>query len=269
MNTVLAQGWRYFVAGLKTVFPWVLVAELTPTVVGLFIDVDLPGTIVLGCIQAFLYAMAICQLARIAGEPATDVVRMSYRAIPAVFLGYVLYEIVVGIGLVAAAAVFIVAFLSSGAFPALVACIVPLAPTAAVSTALAFFVYPAVLEKGGPFAAHGESWRLAMGGWAQATAVVSVPALVLAAVWLAENGASLVSGTQHALQQLSSLSSDMSLEQLQALMASSEESASTGAPAMRLAWSGLGAIAWWYTLAVCYAQYRALKAKAAGSASGH
>ena len=262
MKAVLGQGWRYFIAGFKTAFPWVLAAELLPALTGLFGADNLLLTILLGLVQAFLYSMAVCALARLGGMPQAAPVRTSYRAIPAVFFGYLLYELTVGLGLVTALVVFVVAFLSSGEWPALIACFVPLAPTAAVSTALAFFVYPAVLEKGGPFMALGESWKLSMRGWGQATLVISVPALVLAAVWLGENGAATVSGMEQGLQQISSLSSGLSAEQLQALLSASESSAPARPAGLHLAWSALGAIAWWYTLAICYAQYRALKARA-------
>jgi hypothetical protein len=187
--------------------------------------------------------------------------RTSYRAVPAVFIGYLLYELIVGVGLTIALSVFVVVFAASSELPALLACLVPLAPTAAVSTALAFFAYPAVLEKGGPFRALGESWKLAMGSWVQATGVVSVPALVLAAVWLGENGAAVVSGVEQGLQQVSTLSADLSTGQLQAILSASESSAPGRPAGLHLAWSALGAIVWWYTLATCYAQYRALKTK--------
>jgi len=261
MKAVLGEGWHYFIAGFKTAFPWVLAAELLPALADLSGADNLLLTILLGLVQAFLYGMAVCALARLGGETQAAPVGMSYRAIPAVFIGYLAYELTVGVGLVIALSIFVIVFLSSGELPALLACLVPLVPTAAVSTALAFFAYPAVLEKGGPFRALGESWKLAMGGWVQATGVVSVPALVLAAVWLGENGAATVSSVEQALQQISTLSSDLSTDQLQAILSASESSA-TGRPAgLHLAWSVMGAVAWWYTLATCYAQYRALKAK--------
>lgn len=263
MKEVLGQGWRYFIAGFKTAFPWVLAAELLPALAGLFVSDNLLLTILLGLAQAFLYGMAVCALARLGGMPQASPVRTSYRAIPAVFIGYLLYELIIGAGLVISLSVFVIIFLSAGELPALIACIVPLAPTAAVSTALAFFAYPAVLEKGGPFTALGESWRRAMGGWMQATAVVSVPALVLAGVWLGENGAATVSGVEQALQQISTLSTDLSTEQLQALLSASESTAPERSGVLHLAWSAVGAIAWWYTLATCYAQYQSLKARAA------
>lgn len=265
MKEVLGQGWRYFVAGFKTAFLWVLAAELLPALIDFSGADNLLLTILLGLVQAFLYGMAVCELARFGGEPQAVPVRTSYRAILAVFIGYVLYVLAVIVGSAIAATAFMFAFLSSGILLAMSICFVPLVLTAAISTAYAFFVYPAVLEKGGPFTALNMSWKLAMNSWAQATGVVSVPALVLAAVWLGENGAATVSSIQQALQQISTLSSDLSTDQLQALLSASENSAPERSPGLHLAWSALGAVAWWYTLATCYAQYRALKARAAAA----
>src|SRR5690349_5319177 len=122
MKAILGQGWRYFIAGFKTAFPWVLAAELLPALAGLSGNDNLLLTILMGRVQAFLYAMAVCALMPLAGEPQAAMARMSYRAIPAVFIGYLVYELVVGAGLVIALSVFVIVFLASGELPALLAC---------------------------------------------------------------------------------------------------------------------------------------------------
>ena len=270
----MSEGWTFFLRGLGTAFPWVLAAELVQALPflhmsGSLLNMDLSllvepaylakavGSSVL---QAWLYGIAILQLARLAGEKDAVSIWTALRAVPSVCIGYLLYEIVVIIGLLIAVLFFSVGLTLLGPLPALLIACLPLAPTAVASTALAFFVYPAVLEGVGPFAALQRSRRLAMQGWARATLVVSVPALVLLAVWAGENAGSVMATFDRSLQQLSAASEEGAGDPVQALMSSGGlQDAATAHPWLHFAWAAMGALAWWYTLAVCYVEYRELK----------
>src|SRR5579872_5098966 len=189
IREVLAAGGRLFAAGLTTVFPWVLAAELTvllpfagkagnllDTDIGQILQVDsLVRGLCIGLVQAVLYSMAVLRLTELVGGPIQgNAIWGALRAAPAVFIGYLAYEIVLIAGISLTLLVFMLGVFTLGLWPAFVICIIPLAPTAAISTALALFVFPAVLERRGPFAALGESARLAKSSWARVTLVVSV-----------------------------------------------------------------------------------------------
>ncbi len=278
-GAVLAEGRDFFLRGLVTAFPWVLAAELIQALPflhlsGSLLDMDLdklaqPDYLAkaagCGLLQAFLYGMAILRLSRLAGE--TDAISpwAALRAMPSVCIGYLVYEIAIIIGLLIAELFFSIGLMLMGPMPALLIACLPLAPTAVASTALAFFIYPAVLEHMGPFAALQRSRKLAMQGWARATLVVSVPALVLLAVWLGENAGSVKTTFDRSLQQLSAASEEGVGDPVQALLSSGGlQDAATTHPWAHFAWAAVGALAWWYTLAVCYAEYRELKRRSSG-----
>jgi hypothetical protein len=277
VGAVLTEGRRLFVAGLTTAFPWVLAAELLQELPGAnppsdILSMDLMQiptagylvrALIFGCLQAFLYGMAILQLARLAGETSGGSVSLALRALPGVFIGYLLYSLVVLVGLGVTLLCFVLSLLLLGAMPAVLISLISLAPTAMASTALAFFIYPAVLEGRGPFAALGRSARLARAGWVQATVVVSVPALALLFAWFVGNGAALMHSFTTTMTQLANVSPDASLEQLQTLLTADAADKIADRSGWQLAGALAGAFAWWYTLAVCYAQYSELKARAA------
>ena len=275
---VLAEGRDLFLRGLATAFPWVLAAELIQALPflrlsGSLLDMDLDRLVepaylakALGCglLQAWLYGMAILRLAQLAGEKDTASPWAALRAVPSVCIGYVIYEIIVLIGLMIAVLFFSVGLMLMGPMPALLVACLPLVPTAVASTALAFFAYPALLEHLGPFASLQQSRKLAMQGWARATLVVSVPALVLLAVWLGENAGVIKATYEHSLQQLAAASEEGAGDPIQAVLSSGGlQDAAAAHPWLHLAWAAVGALAWWYTLAVCYAEYRELKARSA------
>ena len=276
IREVLGAGWRLFMAGLGDVFPWVLAAELLQllpfansgglldTDVSLFLKpVFLVKAVVFGALQAFLYAVAILRLARLADGPRGSVTWPALRATPAVLIGYIVYTLIAMLGLGLGMLFFTTGLVLLGPLAGLLISLIPLAPTAAASTALAFFVYPAVLERRGPIAALNDSARLARKGWARASLVVSVPALALLAAWLAGNGVELTRSMSETLNQLSSMDADVSADQIQALLSGATgQGASHGAWGWQLLGAVAGAFAWWYTLAVCYAEYRALKSQA-------
>lgn len=273
IREVLAAGWRLFMAGMGEVFPWVLAAELLQllpfansggildTDVSLFLNpVFLVKAVAFGTLQAFLYAVAVLRLARLAGGPQGTTVWPAMRATPAVLIAYIVYTLIAMLGLGLGMLVFTTGLVLLGPLPGLLISLIPLAPTAAASTALAFFIYPAVLERRGPMAALNDSARLARSGWARASLIVSVPALALLAAWLAGNGVELTRSMSDTLKQLSSMDADVSTDQIQALLSGAAgESASHGAWGWRVLGAVSGAFAWWYTLAVCYAEYRDLK----------
>jgi hypothetical protein len=267
---VLREGWTLFVAGLSTAFPWVLAAELlqelpfaNPPGSILTTDLDLYGqpgylirAILFGALQALFYSVAVLKLAgRGAVWPA------GLRATVSVLLGYFCYEVIVGIGLMFTFIFFIMGMFIVGPLGGLVLCILPLIPTAGASTALALFIFPAVLEGKWPFPALGESSRLAKRSWVKVSLVISVPALALLAAGVIADIPSIRHSLSTGLGMLSQAQeSGVSLEQANGILAGMKAEPGSRYETWQLIGTVLGAFAWWYTLAVCYAQYRDLKA---------
>jgi hypothetical protein len=262
------------------VFPWVLAAELlallpfAPT--GSFFDMDLslfgdPGylgrMLLLGVMQALLYVIAIQRLPALAGDTASGDTGLwpALRATPAVVIGYVCYELIVIIGLLFTFGFFMLGAFIIGPLAGLVLCVLPLAPTAGASTALALFVFPAVLEKRGPFAALRESSRLAKTAWAKVSLVISVPAVALLVALLVTDMTGLSHSISTGLEALQrSQDGGVSMEQLSGLFAApSGATPAAGYDAWRVAGTLLSGFAWWYTLAICYVLYRDLKDRSA------
>lgn len=277
IREVLAAGWRLFRDGFVGAFPWVLAAELLAIFPlggkaqgGLDLNADMsayfqPGyfgrELLIGLLQAFLYAVAILRLAESAGQRVEGhTAWIALRSVPSLFIGYMVYSVLVILGVGLGLIVFL-NMLPLGLVPAIAFTFVPLAPTAIASTAFALFAYPAVLERRGPFAALGESVRLAKSSWVRVTAVISVPALVMLCEWAANNGAEvkqLVTTAYDVLMQVEE--TGVSEDNLQQTMESALHAAGTG---QSMVWQVLGvaltAVVWWYAVAVCYAQYRDLK----------
>ncbi|HSN17896.1 MAG TPA: hypothetical protein VLV87_06760 [Gammaproteobacteria bacterium] len=273
VGQVLGEGWDVFTAGLGSVFPWVLAAELITLLPfanppgGIFTtdSSDMGGggfwmrALVFGGVQAFLYGVAV---QRLAAQPG---VAGAARATPVVLFAYIVYEAVIIIGLVLTFAVFMLGMFIAGWEFGLVLCVLPLAPTAAASTAMALFIFPAVLERRGPFASLSESTRLTKLSrftWVKVSLVISVPAIALLAAAVVGD----MPGIRHAVAlaldlQQRAMEGGLSTDQLLPVLDGLKPSAP---PDRYGAWSVagvlLGALAWWYTLAVCYAQYRDLKA---------
>ena len=272
-NPVLREGWALFVAGLPSVFPWVLAAELLQelpfanppgsiltTDLALYAQPDyLARALVLGLLQALFYGIAVLKLAESADSPPWW---PSLRATPSVLVSYVCYELIVAIGLLFTFAFFMLGMFIIGPLGGLVLCILPLAPTAAASTALALFIFPAVLEKKGPFASLSESSRLAKRSWLKVSLVISVPAIALLAASVVTDLTSIRHSLSMGLDLWSrAQDSGVSLEQADSLLAGfKSEPAASRYESWQLIGTVLGAFAWWYTLAVCYAQYRDLRA---------
>lgn len=276
IREVLTAGGRLFAAGFADVFPWVLAAELLQLLPyanpnGL-LDTDLSElfnpvfvlkSLVFGGAQALLYAVAVLRLARLAGGAAGATVWSALRAAPTVLIAYIIYTVILMLGLGVGTLLFTAGLFMLGPLAGLLLSLIALGPTAAASTALAFFVYPAVLERRGPIASLNQSSRLARGNWTRASLVVSVPALALLAAWLAGNGVELSQSLSASFKQMASLPADVSVDQLQGLLSGAAGQGGMHASwAWRLLGAVLGAVAWWYTLAVCYAEYRNLKAQA-------
>jgi hypothetical protein len=273
VRTVLAEGWALCIAGLPTIFPWVLAAELLQELpfanpAGSILTTDLslyaqPGymarALLLGALQALLYGIAILRLAGTQGRAAWWA---SLRATPSVFVGYLCYEVIVGFGLLFTFAFFMLGIFIIGPLGGLVLCILPLAPTAAASTALALFAFPAVVERKGPFAALGESSRLAKRSWVKVSLVISVPALALLAASVITDLTSIRHSLSMGLDIWSrAQESGVSMEQADSILAGFKAGpAASRYEIWQVIGTVFGAFAWWYTLAVCYAQYRDLKA---------
>ena len=272
IRQVLGEGWNLFVSGFPNVFPWILAAELTALLPfanppgGIFtMDLSLLGdaefwirALTFGALQAFLYGVAVHRLAAREGAGA------ALRAVPAVFVGYVCYEVMVAFGLMLTFAMFVLGTFVLGPSAGLVLCILPLAPTAAASTAMALFIFPAVLEKRGPFASLKESTRLtkiSKGAWLRVSLVISVPAVALLVASLIGDVPGLKQVIPATLTLLNGSEDDASRGQMATWLAGLKlGGAADRYGPWQIAGVLLGALAWWYTLAVCFAQYRDLKA---------
>ncbi|HET7650201.1 MAG TPA: hypothetical protein VFL15_05825 [Gammaproteobacteria bacterium] len=274
---VLVVGWRLFVAGLVQVFPLVLVAEIIAALPvagaggGLFsTDLDrlvqpgyLAWTLLSVVLQTVLYASAVLRLARLENNSTKVSWRAAAGAIPGLLIGYVVYDVLVVCGLGISLLLFVLVALLFGIIPALIVALIPLAATAWLSTALAFFAYPAVLEQAGPFAALGRSLRLARSNWAHAALVVSVPAVGLLAVAALQDTMPVLHSVHAVMNALSQLSSQPTADQLQNLLANPATTSPAGAhPLWQMTTAVLSALAWWYALAVCYAEFMLLKQSA-------
>jgi hypothetical protein len=210
-------------------------------------------------LQALFYSVAVQKLT---GTTWSTAWWPGLRAVPSVLMGYICYELIVALGLMFTFAFFMLGMFIIGPLGGLVLCILPLAPTAAASTAFALFIFPAVLERKGPFAALSESSRLAKRSWAKVSLVISVPALAL----LAASVITDLTSIRHSLVMGLDLwnraqESGVSMEQADSLLAGFKaEPAASRYELWQVIGTVLGAFAWWYTLAVCYVQYRDLKA---------
>ena len=277
IHEVLAAGWRLFVAGMGEVFPWVLAAELVPllplgkqsggilnTDFSALFSASIGGTLISGALQALLYAVAVLRLATLVGEGIKGNTSWNaLRAAPSVFAGYIIYELIVMVGVLFGLLVFSVALTLVGLYPAIVFLGISLVPVVFASTALALFIFPAVLERRWPFAALGESSRLAKMSWARVSLAISAPALALLCLWFAENGSEILRVYHAVMDVAPTLAAEGSGIDIQRLLAQvSSTRVEQQNYAWRLIWTVLGAFAWWYTLAVCYAEYRALKSQA-------
>ncbi|HET7921958.1 MAG TPA: hypothetical protein VFM15_04305 [Gammaproteobacteria bacterium] len=267
VGDVLAEAGRAFRTGIFTVFPWILAAEILaalPVAGGGVFNTDLSvlgrplalgGLLVSALVQTWLYAMAIQRLTN-NGRAAA---RAALRAIPALLIAYLIYEVLVLLGLGIALILFLPTVLLFGVVAGVIVTLIPLAPTAWLSTALAFFAFPAVLERRGPLAALDRSFRLARTRWAHAALVVSVPAGVLLLVAIAQDALPVWHAVQTAQHLMAQLPSQPDLAQMQALL---DRVTTQPAPAAHPLWRALcvllSALAWWYTLAVCHAEYTAL-----------
>jgi hypothetical protein len=271
---VLAVGWHLFVAGLTRVFPLVLIAEIIAALPvagaggGLFsTDLDrlvqpgyLAWTLLSVVLQTVLYAGAVLRLARLENTSTKVSWRAATGAIPGLLIGYVVYDVLVVFGLGVSLLMFVLVVLLFGVVPAVIVSFIPLAATAWISTALAFFAYPAVLEQAGPFAALGRSLRLARSNWAHAALVVSVPAIGLLVVAALQDTMPVLHSVHAVMNTVSQLSSQPAAGQLQNLLANPATTPPAGAhPLWQMTTALLSALAWWYALAVCYAEFMLLK----------
>lgn len=276
---VLGEGWRLFLRGLITVFPWILAAELlqllpffgasgsllTADLARWFAPASLFGTVAGGAMQAWLYSIAIVRLSQLDDDSPATGWRAGLRSVPAVFIGYLVYELIVIVGLIVALLFFVLGCWIGGLWGGLILCLLPLAPTAWASTAFALFAFSAVLEQRGPFASLKASRRRVLGNWGRATLVISVPALALLALWVAENPDPIFKTIPGIFVQLANPSADDAMAQLQSLQATMETQTHLSAVSpLQIALTAIGAFVWWYTLAVLYAEYRALGAERRG-----
>lgn len=278
IGTTLAVGWRLFVTGLKRAFPWVLVAELLP----LLIPTSLPAhvmsadfsqladlnltrfgwVLLIGCAQALFYGIAIIKLSSLVHPKESIPAHIAVTRIPALFIANVIYNFFIYVGGGIALVLFLLTALSIGILPGVLITLIPLAPTAYLSTLFALFAYPAVLERKGPFAALNRSSQLTSSNWVRAALIISVPAIVLLVIAVGGD-ALFIEGLLAAVHQAENLTSDGNIAQLQHLLLNTK-----GTGAVEPFWwdplfSILGAFGWWYALAVCYAEYLELSDRAA------
>lgn len=274
ISEVLAEGRRLTVAGLFTIFPYVLAAEIIGSLPiagagGGLLDTDL-GRLTqpayLGWMlcsvfmQALLYICAVLRLARPDAVNADTSLPAALRAIPAVLIAYLAYELLVICGLGIAMILLLLVALLFGLIPGVVVTLIPLAPTAWISTALAFFVYPAVLERRGPWVSLGRSLQLAKSNWGHAALVVSVPAVGLLCAAVLQDIVPVMHGLHTVMGSITQHSSQPGVGQLQDLLSNLDAHRTAHQYPLWQAFTMLlSAFAWWYALAVCYAEYKALK----------
>jgi len=278
VGEVLSAGGRLFVGGLPGIFPWILAAEIIGALPiagagGGLLSADLsrlaqPAYVVwllfAICAQTFLYGMAILKLAQRDGTPVVSPMRQAIRSIPALFIAYLIYELLVVFGVGFAFILMLLFALLLGVLPGVLVAIIPLAPTAWISTALAFFAYPAVLERRGPFDSLGRSLQLAKSNWVRAAGVVSVPAIALLVVALLQDVMPAINMWHQTTQLLSQVSSQASVANLQSLMTHLDANQkAVSYPWWQAFTVLLSALAWWYAVAVCYVEYRNLSGAAA------
>lgn len=273
---VLGEGWRLFLRGLITVFPWILAAELlqllpffgasgsllTADLGQWFTPASLLRAVIGGVSQAFLYGIAIARLGQMTNESTETGWRIGLRAVPALFIGYLAYEIMVIVGVFIALLFFVLGCFIAGLYAGLVICLLPLWPTAWCSTVFVLFAFPGVLERRGPLAALTASRQRVVGNWARATLVITVPALALLALWAAENHYLVFKVIPALFALFLNSSADDIVTQLQLLEKNVQVHAQLPLNSiLHTMWIVIGAFIWWYTLAVLYAEYRALGAE--------
>ncbi|MGH8369459.1 MAG: hypothetical protein ACRESC_00625, partial [Gammaproteobacteria bacterium] len=274
VSEVLAEGLRLTVAGSFTVFPYVLAAEIIGSLPiagagGGLLDTDLGrlmqpaylGWILCSVfVQTLLYIYAVLRLERLDTASAATSLSVVVRGIPSVLIAYLAYELLVICGLGIAVILLLLVALLFGIIPGVVATLIPLVPTVWISTALAFFVYPAVLERRGPWVSLGRSLQLARSNWGQAALVVSVPAVGLLCAAALQDIVPVMHGLHTVMGSITQHSSQPSAGQLQDMLSNLDaHQAAHRYPLWQAFTVLLSAFAWWYALAVCYAEYKALK----------
>lgn len=283
VGVVLAESRHLFVAGLFSAFPWVLAAEIVAAlpVAGAgksLLNTDLSQllqpawwawNLLSACLQAGLYAYAIARLARRDPSPVGVKPGSVLKTTLALLIAYLIYELLVLFGLGLALILFLPVLLLFGVFAGLLVALIPLAPTAWISTALAFFAYPVVLERHGPFDALGRSLRLARLNWAHAALVVSVPAIALLCVAVLQNVLPVMHALHEVTTGLAHQSSSLTTAQLQDLLTSlSTQATADTHPLWQTVTLLLSALAWWYSLTVCYVEYKMLNSLIQDSGNG-
>lgn len=235
IGAALEEGWRLFGKSLSAVFLPVWAACLVDALPGVFGGGGLLNfqftrsailiTLLCWLVESGLYGAAILRLDACATGLARsymDSLRAGVAAALTILIGDLLYNLATWIG-----------------FFLLVL------PGVMLATTLAFFAYAAVLDRKNVVEVLGYSHRLASPQWWRSSAVLSAPAIVLLVYDVIAAWPDIMS----AVRQLSS-----------------GNLSSTASPANLWYDLGLmplvGALVWCYVLAVCYVQYRNLKARA-------
>ena len=237
IGAALDEGWRLFIKSLPTVFFPVWLACVVDAMPGVFGGGGVLSfritrsvilvTVVCWLVESALYGAAIVRLNDFACGVTGDwrrALSTGARAAIAILVGDLLYNIASWIG------VFLL-----------------IVPGLILGTTLAFFAYAAVLDRKNVLDVLGYSHRLAWPQWWRSSAVLSAPAITL----LIYDVIAGWPGIMNAVQQLGSGN---------LLAASTPANMWYDLGLMPL----LGAGVWCYVLAVCYVQYRNLKARAAG-----
>lgn len=232
----LGEGWRLFLKCLTAIFLPLWAAGFVDAVPSEFAGGGLLTgnlevrallvTLVAWCLESVLYGYSIARLdARARDVPLThgQAWRMGLRALPAVLIGDLIYNIAAWGGLL----VFVL-------------------PGIILGTTLVFFAYAAVLDRKNVIEALAYSHALAWPHWWRTSVVISVPAVVLLAYGVIMGWPAILSAVRAlATGQLPNVKSVINPWYDLGLM------------------PVLGAVVWAYVLCVLYAQYRALKARAA------
>ena len=235
IGATLVEGWQLFLKSITVIILPVWIAGIADELPNLFAGGGLLTgslgwpvlliTVLTWLVESALFASAIAKLDAFATSTALSyarALRIGMRAIPAVLIGDLLYNLAAWGGLV----LFIV-------------------PGVILGTTLAFFAYAVVLDHKNIFDALGYSHALAWPHWWRTSVVISVPAIVLFVYDVIAGWADITS----AIRQLANG---------QASSATALTNPWYDFGLMPL----LGGVVWCYVLSVCYVQYRRLKERA-------
>jgi len=142
VSSILSEGWKLFRSGLISAFPWILAAELlallpSPNAPKSILTADLgqyfslshlSWLLLIGCVQALLYCIAIIKLAAFSGQKINSTVLTAMRGTLPLLICYLIYELIVLLGLGIALILFLPTVMIIGVPAGVLVTLIPLAP---------------------------------------------------------------------------------------------------------------------------------------------